>query len=38
MPPARGRGKPLKTKDNSQQGHAVGRRAPDLQALFVTRV
>jgi hypothetical protein len=38
MPPARGRGKPLKTKDNSRRGRAVGKRVPDLRALFVTRM
>jgi hypothetical protein len=38
MPPARGRSKPLKTKDNSRRGRAVGKHAPDVRALFVTRV
>jgi hypothetical protein len=38
MPPARGRGKPLKIKDNSRLGRAVGKPAPDWRALFVTRM
>jgi hypothetical protein len=38
MPPARGRGKPLKIKDNSRPGRAVDQRAPDWRALFVTRM